>query len=103
MSETAEAATARLWRDKVEIRERERDEARARARIAEEKVAILLAENDRLAAEIARLRAPQGSNAATAKAEIEGQMDAIRTALSPLLAQTTTSADFHLNPAQRPN
>ena len=41
MSEDAEAAAARLWRDRAQIREQERNEAQARARIAEEKVAIL--------------------------------------------------------------
>ncbi len=57
MSEDAEAAAARLWRDRAQIREQERNEAQSRARVAEEKVAILTAENDRLAEENARLRA----------------------------------------------
>jgi hypothetical protein len=53
MHHEAESAAARLWRDKAERRERERNEAQAQTRIAEEKVAIL----NRLAAENARLRA----------------------------------------------
>jgi hypothetical protein len=57
MSDKAESPASRLWRDQVQLREHERDEARARTRISEEKVAILTAENDRLADEIARLRA----------------------------------------------
>ena len=70
MGENAENVAARLWRDRAQIREDERDEAQARARIAEEKLAALTAENDqlarrnlqtrdqndRLAVEIARLR-----------------------------------------------
>src|SRR5215213_8002432 len=49
MSDTAENATSRLWRDRAQIREQERDEAQGRARVAEEKVAALTEENDRLA------------------------------------------------------
>jgi len=44
MNYGAESATARLWRDKAEIREQERNVARARTKIAEEKVAIPTAE-----------------------------------------------------------
>ena len=82
----AESAAARLWRDKAEIREQERNEARAQARIAEEKFAILTAENHRLASENARLRAQTGADPVKAKAETEIQMDALRAALIPLLA-----------------
>ena len=57
MTDKTETAAIRLWRDRAHLREQERDEALAKARIAEEKVTILTAENDRLAAEIARLRA----------------------------------------------
>ena len=81
----AESATARLWRDKAEIREQERNDARARAKIAEEKVAILTAENDRLASENARLRAQKGANPIEGEAETEMQMEALRGALIPLL------------------
>ena len=48
MSDQNETAAARLWRDRVQIREQERDDARARVRIAEDKVALLMAENDQL-------------------------------------------------------
>jgi hypothetical protein len=46
MNDAAETVAARLWRDRAEIRERERGEARAQARIAAEKVAILSAEKE---------------------------------------------------------
>jgi len=85
MNYGAESATARLWRDKAEIREQERNDARARAKIAEEKVAILTAENDRLASENARLRAQKGANPIEGEAETEMQMEALRGALIPLL------------------
>ena len=87
MNHGAENAAARLWRDRAEIREQERNDARAQARIAEEKVAILIAENDRLASENARLRAQMGANPVQAKAETEIQMEALRGALIPLLAR----------------
>jgi regulator of replication initiation timing len=86
MHHGAESAAARLWRDKAERREQERNEAQAQTRIAEEKVAILTAENHRLAAENARLRAQLGSDILQAKAETEMQMQALRGALIPLLA-----------------
>jgi hypothetical protein len=88
MSEDAEAAAARLWRDRAQIREQERNEAQARARIAEEKVAILTAENDRLAEENARLRAQLTPAGLNARAEVEQQMKAVRRALLPLLETT---------------
>src|SRR3954471_11221392 len=56
MSDKAETAAIRLWRDRVQVREQERNEAQARARIAEEKVAALTAEDDRLAREKTHLR-----------------------------------------------
>ena len=89
MSEPTENAATRLWRDRVQLREQERNEAQARARIAEEKVAILTAENDRLAAEIARLRALLAPDAARARAETEQQMENLKTALLSLLDQST--------------
>ena len=55
MSDTTENAATRLWRDRVQLREQERNEAQIRARLAEEKVAALTAENDRLAHEKARM------------------------------------------------
>ena len=80
-----ETVATRLWRDRVQIREQERNDAQARARLAEEKVAILIAENDRLAAENARLRALLNPDAGRARAETERQMEALRGALMPLL------------------
>jgi hypothetical protein len=87
----AETAAVRLWRDRAHLREHERDEAQTRARIAEEKVAILTAENDRLADEIARLRALLNPDAARARAETEQQMADLRTALLALLDQSSRS------------
>ena len=84
-----ETVATRLWRDRVQIREQERDDALARARIAEEKVAILTAENDRLAAENARLRALMSPDANRARAETEQQMEALKGALLPLLSEQT--------------
>src|SRR5215210_5621064 len=119
MRETTENAATRLWRDRVQLREQERDEAQARARLAEGKVAALTAENDRLAsenahlrdqnnrlaveiarlsdqndrlaAEIARLRAQLAPEAARARTETEQQMEDLRTALLSLLDQPTGS------------
>src|ERR671928_813022 len=89
MSDNAETAAIRLWRDRAQLREQERNDAETRARIAEQKVAILSAENDRLAAENARLRALLAPDAAQARAETELQMEALRSALLPLLSQST--------------
>jgi regulator of replication initiation timing len=89
MSDEKETVASRLWRDRVQIREQERNEALARLRIAEEKVAILLAENDRLTAENARLRALLSPDAARARTETEQQMKALKGALMPLLVQPT--------------
>ena len=85
MSDTAENAATRLWRDRAQLREQERNEAQARARIAEEKVAILTAENDQLATEIARLRGQLTPDAAKARAETKQQIEALRTELLALL------------------
>jgi len=89
MSDQNESVASRLWRDRAQIREQERDDARARLRIAEEKVAILMAENGQLAAENARLRALLNPDAARARSETEQQMQALRGALMPLLVQPT--------------
>jgi hypothetical protein len=91
MSDTAENAATRLWRDRAQLREQERNEAQARARIAEEKVAILTAENDQLATEVARLRALLAPDAARARAETEQQMESLRTELLSLLDQPPES------------
>ena len=117
MSEPTENAATRLWRDRVQLREQERDEAQARARLAEEKVAALTAENDRLACqnahlrdqsnrfamEVARLNAQNERLAAdiaglralraaeAARSETEQQMEDLRTALVSLLDQSNGS------------
>jgi regulator of replication initiation timing len=85
MSSETETVAARLWRDRVQIREHERNEALARLRIAEEKVALLVAENDSLAAENARLRELLNPDAGRARTETERQMAELRGALMPLL------------------
>ena len=92
MSDNAETAAIRLWRDRAQVREQERNAAETRARIAEQKVAILTAENDRLAAENARLRELLAPDAAQARAETELQMEALRSALLPLLSQSADIA-----------
>jgi hypothetical protein len=84
-----ETVATRLWRDRVQVREQERNEALARARIAEEKVAILNAENDRLAGEVAHLRALVEPDESRAREAIQDQMEALRSALLTML---TTSA-----------
>jgi hypothetical protein len=88
MSNEHESAATRLWRDRVQIREQERNDAQARARSAEDKVAILMAENDQLMAEIARLRALLNPDAGRARSEAERQMAELRGALLPLLADS---------------
>ena len=113
MSDAAETIAARLWRDRVQLREQERDEAQARARLAEQKVAALMAENDRLASEnnqlsdqndrlaieiarlsvqnerlaveIAQLRASPALEAVRPRTETEQQMEALRAELLSLL------------------
>ncbi|NIX75786.1 hypothetical protein [Microvirga terricola] len=89
MHDETESVATRLWRDRVQIREQERNDAQTRARIAEEKVAILMAENDRLAAENARLRALLNPDANRTRDETEQQMEALKGALLPLLSQGT--------------
>jgi cell division septum initiation protein DivIVA len=120
MSDDAENAASRLWRDRAHVREQERNEAQARARVAEEKLAALTADNDRLAiknthlgeqnnrlaVEIARLAARNDRlaaevaqlrhlvpDAAQAHAETEQQMKALRTELASLLE--TSRRDVH--------
>ncbi|WP_134498642.1 hypothetical protein [Microvirga pakistanensis] len=86
MVEETETVAIRMWRDRVQLREQERNEAQTRLRIAEEKVAILMAENDRLAAENARLRALVDPDPDSARTETQRQMEALRGALLPLLS-----------------
>lgn len=93
MMEGTETVAGRLWRDRVQLREQERNEAQAHLRVAEEKVAILMTENDRLVAENARLRAllnPEADGAQT-QAETQMQMETLKNALLPLLSGATGS------------
>jgi hypothetical protein len=69
MSDEAGSVAVRLWRDRAQLREEERNDAQARLRIALEKVAILMAETERL------------------EAETDLQMEALRGALQSLIAQ----------------
>lgn len=95
MSNDAESTSTRLWRDRAQIREQERNDAQVRARIAEAKVAILTAENDRLATENARLRAQLTPNTSQRRSETELQMEALRNALAEeLLAATAEPGLF---------
>ena len=104
MNDTAESAATRLWRDRAQLREQERNEAQAQARITEEKVASLTAENDRLVAENARLRALNDRLAAEnarlraqspdpARAEIEQVMEDVRSDLLSLLTPANEKAE----------
>jgi uncharacterized small protein (DUF1192 family) len=88
MGDKDETVATRLWRDRVQIREQERDDALARLKVAEEKVAILTAEISRLAAENIRLRALLNPDAGQACSETERQMAELRGALIPLLGDT---------------
>ena len=115
MGDIAENAASRLWRDRAQLREQERNEVQARARVAEENVATLTAENDRLASknthlrdqndrlavevarlgalndrlaeENARLRTQLMPDAARAHAETVQQMKVLKTELQSLLDQ----------------
>jgi predicted nuclease with TOPRIM domain len=120
MGDTAETAASRLWRDRAQLREQERNEVQARTRVAEEKVATLTAENDRLASkntylrdqndrladENARLRTQLMPNAARTRAETEQQMEVLKTELRSLLDQSVvnlpkaTFIDFAPNSAR---
>ena len=84
MSDEAGSVAVRLWRDRAQVREEERNDAQARLRIAQEKVAILMVENERLEDEIARLRAFNAPDEVAAHMEIELQMEALRGALLSL-------------------
>ena len=92
MNDGAETAAARLWRDRAEIREQERNEALAQARLAQERCVMLIAENERLAAEIAHLRARVPADPRQPSTEIEVQMETLRIALLEVLAPSTASS-----------
>jgi regulator of replication initiation timing len=86
-----ESVASRLWRDRAQIREQERNDAQARLRIAEEKVAILMAENAQLAVENARLRGLLNPDAGRSRSETERQMAELRGALMPLLVDSRSA------------
>jgi predicted nuclease with TOPRIM domain len=88
MSEPTENAATRLWRDRVQLREQERDEAQARARLAEEQVAALTAEINRIAAENARLR-DLSDRLAIKTARLGDQNDLLATEVARLRALRT--------------
>jgi hypothetical protein len=92
MGDKDETVATRLWRDRVQIREQERNGALARLKVAEEKVSILTAEISRLAAENIRLRAQLNPDEGRARSETERQMAELRGALIPLLADTPLQA-----------
>jgi phage-related minor tail protein len=92
VADQAETVASRLWRDRAHLREQERDEARALARIADQKVAILLAENERLEGELRRLRSILDPAPADIHGETDRQMDALREALVALLHGVISSS-----------
>ncbi len=87
MSEENEGVAIRLWRDRAQLREQERNEVQARLRIAEDKVSILMAENERLSTEIARLKTLLHTDAGSTRTETEHQMEALKGALLSLMSQ----------------
>ena len=79
MADTAENAASRLWRDRMQAREQERNEAQAQARMAEKRAATLAAENGQLATQNAHL---------IARAErLEAQNDRLAVEVAHLSAQ----------------
>jgi hypothetical protein len=91
MTETTENAATRLWRDRLQLREQERDEAQRRARLAEEKVTLLSAENDRLVRENARL-GDQSSRLAIEVARLSAQNERLAADIADLRALRATEA-----------
>src|SRR5215213_5664019 len=91
MTDATENTAARLWRDRVQLREQERDEARARARLAEEKVAALTAENDRLACQNAQL-SDQSNRFAMEVARLNAQNERLAADIADLRALLVTEA-----------
>ena len=99
MSDRTEPAVTRLWHDRVQLREQERDEALRRARMAEEKVAVLEAENERLGTENAHLK-DQNDRLAMEIARLSAQNDRLLTEIArcvPCSPQTRPT------PAPRPS
>src|SRR5215204_7352485 len=92
MSDRADSAATRLWQDRVQLREQERNEAQTRARIAEQKVAVLRAENERLATENAHL-AGQNDRLATEIARLSDQNDRLATEVARLRALLAPDPD----------
>jgi len=86
MSSTAESAIARLWRDRVQRREQERNEAQTRACVAEERLAVLTAENEQLARENALVRA-QNDRLAVTVARLSAQNERLAADLAGLREQ----------------
>ena len=100
MSDTAESPTTRLWRDRVQLREQERNEAQTRARLAEKKATALTAENERLARESALVRA-QNDRLAVEVARLNAQKERLaadlawlRTQLAPAPARAEPRQDM---------
>jgi hypothetical protein len=94
MNKEAETAAARLWRDRAEIREQERNEALAQARLAEARCALLATENEHLRLELASLRAFASLDPKRTKtSEIEAEMEAVKEALVSLLAPSEPDAN----------
>ncbi len=90
MSDDTETAILRLWRDRVQMREQERNEAMGRLRIAEEKIARLMAENDRL-----RVQLEGGRDADSSSDDTVLQMQALKDALLPLLSDSPEPLTQH--------
>src|SRR3954451_7957821 len=86
MSSTAESAIARLWRDRVRRREQERNEAQTRACAAEERLAALTAETERLSRENALVRV-QNDRLAVTVARLTAQNERLAADLAGLREQ----------------
>ena len=98
MSNTAESAMARLWRDRVQRREQERNEAQTRACVAEERLAALTAENERLARENALVRA-QSDRLAAMVARLTAEKERLTADLAGV-RQQLAAAPARSEPAQ---
>ena len=98
MSNTAESAMTRLWRDRVQRREHERNEAQTRACVAEERLAALTAETERLARENALVRA-QNDRLAVTVARLTAEKERLAADLAGLREQCA-SAPARAEPPQ---